>query len=246
MEADQPQAQAIAIQCENILATGTDEEILPLQAPETQIVDLAGRTVLPGFIDGHTHVLRFPDRAGTTLDEAIEVALTYGLTTVNEMVADDPFLDQLMAAEREGRLRLRVNVFPEYNAGIVDDEGNTIYMGVWFPEQGPILAPGNDQHHNCQPNLGHLWEAAPHVEVCRLVGVERVVDLYLLAELLAYVLEGRQAGHHDIAFLSIAQCRHHEFSIKGTPENGVVARYVAPHSKQSWRKHLERSTAEAP
>jgi predicted amidohydrolase YtcJ len=139
MEADQSQAQAIAIQGENILAVGSDEEILPLRGPQTQVVDLAGRALLPGFIDGHTHILRFPDRADQTLDEAMGVALSYGLTTVSEMAADGPFLERLMAAEREGRLRLRVNAFPEYNAGVLDEEGNSIYMGVWFPEQGPIL-----------------------------------------------------------------------------------------------------------
>jgi predicted amidohydrolase YtcJ len=142
MKADQPHAQALAIQGETILAVGTDEGILPLQRPETQVVDLASRTMLPGFIDGHTHVLRSADRSGKTLDEAMELALSYGLTTVNEMEADEPFLDQLRAAERERRLRLRVNVFPDYNAPFLDDEGNTIYMGVWFPERGPILESG--------------------------------------------------------------------------------------------------------
>ncbi|MGB3905537.1 MAG: hypothetical protein WBB22_11480, partial [Anaerolineae bacterium] len=141
MEAEQTEAQAIAIQGENILAVGSDEEILALGGPETRVVDLAGRALLPGFIDGHTHILRFPDRADQTLDEAMEVALIYGLTTVSEMAADGPFLERLMAAEREDRLRLRVNAFPEYNAGVLDEEGNSIYMGVWFPEHGPILDP---------------------------------------------------------------------------------------------------------
>ena len=139
MEADYPEVEAIAIQADKIIAVGQDEEVLALQGPETQLVDLAGRTLLPGFVDGHTHVLRFPDRASKTLDEAMEVALGHGLTSVTEMSADGPFLEQLLEAEREGRLRLRVNVFPEYNAGILDDEGNRIYMGVWFPEHGPIL-----------------------------------------------------------------------------------------------------------
>ncbi len=139
MEDDFPEVDAIGIQADKIIAAGKDEEVLALQGPETQLVDLAGRTLLPGFVEGHAHILRFPDRAGKTLDEAVEVALRYGLTTVTELCADGPFLEQLMEAERQGRLRLRVNVFPEYNAAILDDEGNRIYMGVWFPEHGPIL-----------------------------------------------------------------------------------------------------------
>jgi ligand-binding sensor domain-containing protein len=141
MEADQPQVEAIAIQGERILALGSDEGILALRGPATQVIDLAGQTLLPGFIDGHTHVLRFPDRAGRTLDDAIELALSYGLTTVTEMTGDWEFLDELMAAEQEGRLRLRVNVFPNYNAGYLDEEGHTIILQIWFPENGPILDP---------------------------------------------------------------------------------------------------------
>jgi len=71
----------------------------------------------------------------------MDVALGYGFTTVTEKAADEPFLEQLMEAEREGRLRLRVNVFPEYNGGMLDDEGHQFFMRVWFPEHGPILDP---------------------------------------------------------------------------------------------------------
>jgi predicted amidohydrolase YtcJ len=139
MELDDPEAEAIAIQGDKVQAVGSDEEVLALQGPNTRMVDLAGRTLLPGFVAGHTHILRYPDRAGKTLDDAMDVALGYGFTTVTEKAADEPFLEQLMEAEREGRLRLRVNVFAEYNGGMLDDEGHQFFMRVWFPEHGPIL-----------------------------------------------------------------------------------------------------------
>ncbi|EGT5656611.1 amidohydrolase family protein [Citrobacter braakii] len=47
--------QAIAVHHERILATGSNGEILPLAGPQTQHIDLQGRTVLPGLIDGHMH-----------------------------------------------------------------------------------------------------------------------------------------------------------------------------------------------
>ncbi|WP_336221564.1 amidohydrolase [Citrobacter amalonaticus] len=47
--------QAIAVHHGRILATGSNEEILPLAGPRTQHVDLQGRTVLPGLIDSHMH-----------------------------------------------------------------------------------------------------------------------------------------------------------------------------------------------
>jgi len=139
MEVEYPEVQAIAIRGDNVIAVGSDEGVLSLAGSKTQLVDLAGRTLLPGFVAGHTHILRFPDRAGKTLDEAMEVALGYGYTTVTEKAADEPFIEQLMEAEREGRLRLRVNVFAEYNGGMLDDEGHQFFMNVWFPEHGPIV-----------------------------------------------------------------------------------------------------------
>jgi predicted amidohydrolase YtcJ len=47
--------EALAIQGERILATGSDAAILELAGPATERVDLAGKTVLPGLIDTHSH-----------------------------------------------------------------------------------------------------------------------------------------------------------------------------------------------
>src|SRR4051812_4642246 len=47
--------QALAAKHGRIVGIGTDEEILPLVDQQTERIDAAGRTVLPGFIDGHTH-----------------------------------------------------------------------------------------------------------------------------------------------------------------------------------------------
>ena len=48
-------AQAVAVSGDQILMTGTTEEMLTLAAPDAQIIDLAGRTVTPGLIDTHLH-----------------------------------------------------------------------------------------------------------------------------------------------------------------------------------------------
>src|SRR5262245_46857425 len=49
-------ASAVAIVGNRITAIGTDQEIGQLAGPRTQVVELRGRTVLPGFIDSHSHV----------------------------------------------------------------------------------------------------------------------------------------------------------------------------------------------
>jgi predicted amidohydrolase YtcJ len=48
-------AQAVAIRDGAIVAVGTDDQIRELVGPRTEVLDLAGRMVLPGFQDAHIH-----------------------------------------------------------------------------------------------------------------------------------------------------------------------------------------------
>jgi len=48
-------AAAMAVRDEIIIALGTDSEMLAMAGPQTRIVDLKGKTVLPGFVESHVH-----------------------------------------------------------------------------------------------------------------------------------------------------------------------------------------------
>ena len=48
-------AQAVAVRAGTIVAVGTDTQIDELTGSRTRVVDLAGRMMLPGFIDAHVH-----------------------------------------------------------------------------------------------------------------------------------------------------------------------------------------------
>ena len=48
--------QALAIKGNKIIAAGADEAIKKFVSSKTQIIDLKGKTVVPGFNDAHTHV----------------------------------------------------------------------------------------------------------------------------------------------------------------------------------------------
>src|SRR5246500_1354633 len=50
--------EALAISGGEITATGTDDEILRLRGPATEVIDLGGRTVIPGLNDSHMHPIR--------------------------------------------------------------------------------------------------------------------------------------------------------------------------------------------
>lgn len=50
-------AQAVAVSNGRIVAVGNSKEVLKLKGPKTEIVNLGGKTLTPGFIDGHSHFM---------------------------------------------------------------------------------------------------------------------------------------------------------------------------------------------
>ncbi len=64
--------QAVAVSGSAIQAVGANDDILSLAGPGTRVIDLRGRTVIPGIIDTHAHMDReglkglFPSLAGVS------------------------------------------------------------------------------------------------------------------------------------------------------------------------------------
>ncbi len=59
MNPNQPTAQAVAIKKNKIAKVGTNQDIQPLISEGTRVINLEGKTVLPGIIDTHVHVADF-------------------------------------------------------------------------------------------------------------------------------------------------------------------------------------------
>jgi len=57
VDAKRPRAEAVAVRANRIVAVGANVEVLPLVGPKTRVLDLAGRTLVPGFDDSHAHML---------------------------------------------------------------------------------------------------------------------------------------------------------------------------------------------
>jgi predicted amidohydrolase YtcJ len=53
-----PQAQALAISNDRIIAAGSDAEILKYKLAATKVINANGRTIIPGLYDSHLHVIR--------------------------------------------------------------------------------------------------------------------------------------------------------------------------------------------
>jgi len=54
---DLPVAEAVAIKGNRLLFVGSNTEAESFRGPDTHIIDAQGRTVMPGFIDSHFHLL---------------------------------------------------------------------------------------------------------------------------------------------------------------------------------------------
>ncbi|WP_050525411.1 amidohydrolase [Pseudorhodobacter aquimaris] len=57
MDPAMPRAQAVALGCGRIIAVGARRDIEALACAQTRVIDAAGRTVLPGFVESHLHLV---------------------------------------------------------------------------------------------------------------------------------------------------------------------------------------------
>ena len=62
MDPKLPQAEAVAIRDHKIIAVGKNADVENLGRANFQVLNLEGKTVIPGLIDGHTHFLSFAYR----------------------------------------------------------------------------------------------------------------------------------------------------------------------------------------
>lgn len=96
MNAKNDIVEAIAIKGNKILATGKKTEVLAIAGEGARVVDLNGKTLLPGFIDGHSH---FPGGAAESL------------TSVK--LGSPPMGDITCIADLQAALKARAKATPE-------------------------------------------------------------------------------------------------------------------------------------
>ncbi len=52
-----PRAEAVALAAGRIVAVGSDAEVMALAGPQTRVIAAGGRTLLPGFVESHLHLV---------------------------------------------------------------------------------------------------------------------------------------------------------------------------------------------
>jgi len=137
---------AIAIRGKNILAVGKDDTIRALAGPDTRIIDLKGKTVIPGLIDGHYHFMNkavsFNLGVGVALVESIEemvkrIKKKVDQTPPGELVyTTSGWLPQQF---KENRVPTRYDLDPvSPNNPVIVVGGHSIYLNTYALRQAGI------------------------------------------------------------------------------------------------------------
>jgi len=131
MAVDPPVAEAVLIDGNRIGAIGSNESIVGMADEHTELLDMEGRAMFPGFIDPHTHLFEQAFNAGYDLDEVQQLALEVGVTSVAGMhVTPDQTLDFMEYADNGG-MRLRLYLYLIYNDSCGD------VQGTWYEQYTP-------------------------------------------------------------------------------------------------------------
>jgi len=163
----QPRAQAVAISGGRFLAIGSNEEVLPLAAGNAKKIDLGGKTVLPGFIDAHSH----PAEAGLSHLRMVDCDLRSVadiLNALHERAAKTPSGEWVLGFKyddtktSEGRPLTRAELdatVPDHPAFVQHRGGHT----AWVNSQAIKLAKIDDHTpdpaggmYDHDPATGHL------------------------------------------------------------------------------------------
>lgn len=115
MEDSQPMAGAIAIKGQLIQMVGENDQVLAGAGPNAVLIDLGGRTLMPGFVDTHSHVFDQAGSLGEDLYSVQTLALRHGVTSIGDMWVTADLVDQMREIDRAGELRLRLSLYLAYN-----------------------------------------------------------------------------------------------------------------------------------
>jgi len=133
MAAEDDVYEAIAVAGDRILLVGTNAEVLALAGPETERIDLDGRTVYPGFIDPHTHLLNDSEKLDLSPIEAQDLALRHGITCAANLYTTPELTEEYIRMAERGEMRVRFSLYLIYNTSCGEVLGN------WYAGYEPLV-----------------------------------------------------------------------------------------------------------
>lgn len=83
LDPSKPRAGAIAIRDNKIIDVGTDKKMISVAGKNAKVIDLKGRTVLPGFADSHIHLIEYGLILSSTI---LDIRETRSIDEIKEIV----------------------------------------------------------------------------------------------------------------------------------------------------------------
>ncbi|MEM8501136.1 MAG: amidohydrolase family protein [Pseudomonadota bacterium] len=126
----QPWAEAVAIRGVEIAAVGSNKDIVSLIGPNTNVVDLHGKMLLPGFHDAHIHSMMGGQMlTGCSLAEAATIQQTLDIIRGCAEESDQPWL-----------------VVDSLDLSLFGEDGPSRKLLDNIDSQRPIVVNGADGH----------------------------------------------------------------------------------------------------
>ena len=218
LDPDTPEATALAVKGEMISAVGDDAKILALEGPGATLVDLQGATLMPGFVDAHSHLFNDSEQYfELSLPEVQQLALENGITSLGNLFVEKGFLREMEKFDDEGGLQIRTSLYLVATDNCGKSKGDWWLEYPATDEPGEMLRTGGikifTDGGTCEsPALS--YELRPG---------EGLGDLFLsqeeLDELVAQVNDaGRQVAIHAIGDRAVEQAQNAiEAALGGEP-----------------------------
>jgi predicted amidohydrolase YtcJ len=89
VDESQPWAEAVVVRDDTIIYVGNEEGAAQHVGPDTEVRDLGGKLMLPGFIEAHMHFMSSGSTAGV-LELNIEQSIDEWLAAIDEYAATNP------------------------------------------------------------------------------------------------------------------------------------------------------------
>jgi predicted amidohydrolase YtcJ len=242
-------AQAIAVKDGRILHVGRDDEVKVLADAHTRVIDLAGRAVMPGLIDGHAHMDReglksvFPSLAGArSIDDIlVRIAALAAQAKPGEWIVTMPVGDPPSYFDVPNNLRERR--FPDRHDLDRAAPDNPVYIrAIWgfWRHSLPLVSIANSRALALAGIGRTTAPPCPSVEIAKddrgePTGVLIEHTYMPIVELTLMRASGR-FGHDDrVAALGRSMQAYHAFGTTSIFEEHGIAGEVLGAYKALWQ-----------
>ena len=154
MSAANQRAEAVLVVDDRIVAVGSAAKIQSLMPDGTRVIDLQGKTLLPGFVDAHSH---FPSSGLTTLGINLAPSPVGGTDTLSSLLTQ---VEQAVGEQADGSWIIGFN----YDDSSLDVQRHPTRQEI------DRIAPDNPVY---------LWHRSGHMGVANSTALE-VLGLSLI------------------------------------------------------------------